>query len=126
MYSGEHYAQKFKNTIDKIGETVTVTYKKRKGYDPAKGETYETVKIENFKMLVRKTDKTDYEQLPEGLNDRDVRKIYFYQEMPYKDVTIKRNTNNQEYKIITPPVDNYFNGTNIYYFSFIALKEVQK
>lgn len=125
MYSGDYYAQKFKNTIDTIGETVTVEYKKRTGYDPLTGEKYETIKIENFKMLVRKTDKTDYEQLPEGLNDRDVRKIYFYQDIPYKDVTITRHTNNQEYKIIAPIVDNPLNGANIYYYTFIALKEVQ-
>lgn len=125
MYNGKHYANRIKTTIDAIGEAVTITYKKRKGYDPISGETYQDFTIDNFKMLIRKTDKTDYEKLPEGLRDKDIRKVFFYQDLPLQDITIIRPYNNKEYKIVVPPVENLFNGVNIYNVAFIALKDVQ-
>ena len=69
MYNGSYYANKIKNTIDKIGETVTLNYKIRQGYDPISGETYENFTVNDFKMLIRKTDKTDYVKIPEGLHN---------------------------------------------------------
>ena len=125
MYNGEHYANRIKTTIDTIGEAVTITYKKRKGYDTISGENYKDFNIDNFKMLIRKTDKTDYEKLPEGLRDKDIRKVFFYQDLPLQDITIIRPYNNKEYKIVVPPVENLFNGVNIYNVAFIALKDVQ-
>ena len=126
MHTGKQYAEKFKAKINQIGEDVTITYRKRNGYQPTVGETYEDIRMDNVKMLIRKTDRSDYEQLPEGLHELDVRKVYFYQKIPYKNATITRCFDNQEYRFITPPVENLFNGANIYYFAFIALKEVQK
>lgn len=125
MYNGSYYANKIKNTIDKIGETVTLNYKIRQGYDPISGETYENFTVNDFKMLIRKTDKTDYVKIPEGLHNKDIRKIFFYQDIPNQDVIITRHYNNKDYKIIVPPVENIFNGANIYYVAYIGLNDVQ-
>ena len=74
-------------------------------------------------MFIRPTDKKDWEQLPEGLKLKDIRKVYFTKPLPKKELIIERKQDGKDYEIVVPPEDNYFDGINFYYKCFIAVKE---
>lgn len=118
------YAQRVVNAINQYGETVHLKYRVST-YDPIKGETYKYRRYRNYRVFIRPTDQKDWEQLPEGLKIKDVRKVYFTKPFPKKEVILERVKNNKEYEIVVPPEDNYFEDKNFYYKCFIALKEVQ-
>ena len=118
------YAQRVVNAINQYGETVHLKYRVST-YDPIKGETYKYRRYRNYKVFIRPTDQKDWEQLPEGLKIKDVRKVYFTKPFPKKEVILERIKDNKEYEIVVPPEDNYFEDKNFDYKCFIALKEVQ-
>lgn len=122
MANYNEYAQRVVDAIDAYGERVNLRYRVST-YDPIKGETYKYRRFRNWKMFIRPTDKKDWEQLPDGLKLRDIRKVYFTKELPKKELIIERLQDKKEYEIVVPPEDNYFDGINFYYKCFIAVKE---
>lgn len=116
------YAQRVINAINTYGETINLKYRVST-WSAKNGEkfTYRTYK--NFKVFIRPTDKRDWEQLPEGLRIRDIRKMYLTEELPKKDLIIERLSDGKEYEIVVPPDDNLFGGINFYYKCYIAIKE---
>lgn len=122
MANYNEYAQRVVDAIDTYGERVNLRYRVST-YDPIKGETYKYRRFRNWKMFIRPTDKKDWEQLPDGLKLRDIRKVYFTKELPKKELIIERLQDKKEYEIVVPPEDNYFDGINFYYKCFIAVKE---
>lgn len=117
------YQKRIIDAIDKYGETVNLRYRVST-YDPIKGEVYKYRRYRNYKMFIRPTDQKDWEQLPEGLKIKDVRKVYFMKPLPKKELVIERIQDGKDYEIVVPPEDNYFEGKNFYYKCFIAVKEV--
>lgn len=117
------YAQRIVDAINTYGETVHLRYRVST-YDPIKGETYKYRRYRNYKMFIRPTDQKDWEQLPEGLKLRDVRKVYFTKKLPKKSLVLERVSDGKEYEIVVPPEDNLFGGINFYYKCFIASKEI--
>lgn len=117
------YAQRVINAIEKYGEKINLKYRVS-SYDPIKGETYKYRRYRNWMVFIRPTDKKDWEQLPDGLKLRDVRKVYFTKPFPKKELIIERLKDGKEYEIIVPPEDNYFEDKNFYYKCFIAVKEI--
>ena len=101
------YAQRVVNAINQYGETVHLKYRVST-YDPIKGETYKYRRYRNYKVFIRPTDQKDWEQLPEGLKIKDVRKVYFTKPFRKKEVILERVKDNKEYEIVVPPEDNYF------------------
>lgn len=124
MANYQEYAQRIVNTIQKYGETVNLKYRVSK-YDAVRGEVNTYRRYRNWRVFIRPTDQSDWQDLPDGLNIKDVRKMYFTKKMPKKELVIERLQDGHEYEIVVPPVDNYFDGINFYYKCFIALKEVQ-
>lgn len=116
------YAQRIVEAINKYGETIHLRYRVSK-YDPIKGETYKYRRFRNYKVFIRPTEKKDWEQLPDGLKIKDIRKMYFTKPLPKKELIIERLNDCKEYEIVIPPEDNYFEGKNFYYKCFIAVKE---
>lgn len=116
------YAQRVVNAIEKYGEKINLKYRVSK-YDPIKGETYKYRRYRNWMVFIRPTDKKDWEQLPDGLKMRDIRKVYFTKPFPKKELIIERLKDGKEYEIVVPPEDNYFEDKNFYYKCFIAVKE---
>lgn len=116
------YAQRVVNAIEKYGEKINLKYRVST-YNPVKGETYKYRRYRNWMVFIRPTDKKDWEQLPDGLKLRDVRKVYFTKPFPKKELIIERLKDGKEYEIIVPPEDNYFEDKNFYYKCFIAVKE---
>ena len=117
------YAQRVVNAIEKYGEKINLKYRVSK-YDPIEGETYKYRRYRNWKVFIRPTDKKDWEQLPEGLKLKDIRKVYFTKPFPKKELIIERLKDGKEYQIVVPPEDNYFEDKNFYYKCFIAGKEI--
>lgn len=117
------YAQRVVNAIEKYGEKINLKYRVSK-YDPIEGETYKYRRYRNWKVFIRPTDKKDWEQLPDGLKLKDIRKIYFTKPFPKKELIIERLKDGKEYEIVVPPEDNYFEDKNFYYKCFIAVKEI--
>lgn len=117
------YQKRIIDAIDKYGETVNLRYR-ISTYDPIKGEVYKYRRYRNYKMFIRPTDQKDWEQLPEGLKIKDIRKVYFMKPLPKKELVIERIQDGKDYEIVVPPEDNYFEGKNFYYKCFIAVKEV--
>lgn len=124
MANYQEYAQRIVNAIQEYGETVNLKYRVSK-YDSVRGEVNTYRRYRNWRVFIRPTDQSDWQDLPDGLNIKDVRKMYFTKQMPKKELVIERLQDGHEYEIIVPPVDNYFDGINFYYKCFIALKEVQ-
>ena len=122
MPNYKEYAQRIVNAIELYGEPVNLRYRVST-YDIVKGETYKYRRYRNYKMFIRPTDKKDWEQLPEGLKLKDVRKVYFTKPLPKKELIIERKQDGKDYEIVVPPEDNYFDGINFYYKCFIAVKE---
>ena len=118
----KEYAQRIVNAIELYGEPVNLRYRVST-YDIVKGETYKYRRYRNYKMFIRPTDKKDWEQLPEGLKLKDIRKVYFTKPLPKKELIIERKQDGKDYEIVVPPEDNYFDGINFYYKCFIAVKE---
>lgn len=116
------YAQRVVNAINTYGETIHLKYRISK-YDPVDGETYTYRRYRNYKAFIRPTDQKDWEQLPDGLSIRDVRKVYFTKPFPKKELIIERVIDGKEYEIVVPPEENYFGNNNFYYKCFIAVKE---
>lgn len=117
------YAQRVVNAIEKYGEKINLKYRVSK-YDPINGETYKYRRYRNWKVFIRPTDKKDWEQLPDGLKLKDIRKVYFTKPFPKKELIIERLKDGKEYEIVVPPEDNYFEDKNFYYKCFIAVKEI--
>ena len=117
------YAQRVVNAIEKYGEKINLKYRVSK-YDPIEGETYKYRRYKNWKVFIRPTDKKDWEQLPDGLKLKDIRKVYFTKPFPKKELIIERLKDGKEYEIVVPPEDNYFEDKNFYYKCFIAVKEI--
>lgn len=117
------YAQRVVDAIEKYGEKINLKYRVSK-YDPIKGETYKYRRYRNWKVFIRPTDKKDWEQLPDGLKLKDIRKVYFTKPFPKKELIIERLKDGKEYEIVVPPEDNYFEDKNFYYKCFIAVKEI--
>ena len=117
------YAQRVVNAIEKYGEKINLKYRVSK-YDPIDGETYKYRRYRNWKVFIRPTDKKDWEQLPDGLKLKDIRKVYFTKPFPKKELIIERLKDGKEYEIVVPPEDNYFEDKNFYYKCFIAVKEI--
>ena len=117
------YAQRVENAIEKYGEKINLKYRVSK-YDPIEGETYKYRRYRNWKVFIRPTDKKDWEQLPDGLKLKDIRKVYFTKPFPKKELIIERLKDGKEYEIVVPPEDNYFEDKNFYYKCFIAVKEI--
>ena len=90
------YAQRVVNAINQYGETVHLKYRVST-YDPIKGETYKYRRYRNYRVFIRPTDQKDWEQLPEGLKIKDVRKVYFTKPFPKKEVILERDKDNKEY-----------------------------
>ena len=122
MPNYKEYAQRVINAIELYGEPVNLRYRVST-YDVVKGETYKYRRYRNYKMFIRPTDKKDWEQLPEGLKLKDVRKVYFTKPLPKKELIIERKQDGKDYEIVVPPEDNFFDGINFYYKCFIAVKE---
>ena len=122
MSNYKEYAQRIVNAIELYGEPVNLRYRVST-YDIVKGETYKYRRYRNYKMFIRPTDKKDWEQLPEGLKLKDIRKVYFTKPLPKKELIIERKQDGKDYEIVVPPEDNYFDGINFYYKCFIAVKE---
>lgn len=122
MPNYKEYAQRIVNAIELYGEPVNLRYRVST-YDVVKGETYKYRRYRNYKMFIRPTDKKDWEQLPEGLKLKDIRKVYFTKPLPKKELIIERKQDGKDYEIVVPPEDNYFDGINFYYKCFIAVKE---
>ena len=122
MPNYKEYAQRIINAIELYGEPVNLRYRVST-YDIVKGETYKYRRYRNYKMFIRPTDKKDWEQLPEGLKLKDIRKVYFTKPLPKKELIIERKQDGKDYEIVVPPEDNYFDGINFYYKCFIAVKE---
>lgn len=122
MPNYKEYAQRIVNAIELYGEPVNLRYRVST-YDIVKGETYKYRRYRNYKMFIRPTDKKDWEQLPEGLKLKDIRKVYFTKPLPKKELIIERKQDGKDYEIVVPPEDNYFDGINFYYKCFIAVKE---
>ena len=122
MPNYKEYAQRVINAIELYGEPVNLRYRVST-YDVVKGETYKYRRYRNYKMFIRPTDKMDWEQLPEGLKLKDVRKVYFTKPLPKKELIIERKQDGKDYEIVVPPEDNFFDGINFYYKCFIAVKE---
>lgn len=122
MPNYKEYAQRIVNVIELYGEPVNLRYRVST-YDVVKGETYKYRRYRNYKMFIRPTDKKDWEQLPEGLKLKDVRKVYFTKPLPKKELIIERKQDGKDYEIVVPPEDNFFDGINFYYKCFIAVKE---
>lgn len=122
MPNYKEYAQRIVNAIELYGEPVNLRYRVST-YDIVKGETYKYRHYRNYKMFIRPTDKKDWEQLPEGLKLKDIRKVYFTKPLPKKELIIERKQDGKDYEIVVPPEDNYFDGINFYYKCFIAVKE---
>lgn len=118
------YSQRVVNAINQYGETIHLKYRVS-SYDPVKGESYKYRRYRNYKVFIRPTDQKDWEQLPDGLKIKDVRKMYFTKPLPKKELIIERVKDGKEYEIVVPPEDNYFDDINFYYKCFIALKEEQ-
>lgn len=125
MADYKEYSQRVVDAIKKYGETINLKYRVS-SYDPIKGEINKYRRYRNWKVFIRPTDQKDWQQLPDGLNIKDVRKMYFTKPLPKKELIIERLQDSNEYEIVAPPEDNYFDGINFYYKCFIALKEVQK
>lgn len=106
------------------GEKINLRYRVS-SYDPINGETYKYRRYRNYMVFIRPTDQKDWEQLPDGLKIKDVRKMYFTKPLPKKELIIERIKDGKDYEIVVPPEDNYFNDINFYYKCFIAVKEVQ-
>ena len=117
------YAQRVVNAIEKYGEKINLKYRVSK-YDPIEGETYKYRRYRNWKVFIRKKKKKDWEQLPDGLKLKDIRKVYFTKPFPKKELIIERLKDGKEYEIVVPPEDNYFEDKNFYYKCFIAVKEI--
>ena len=117
------YVQRVVNAIEKYGEKINLKYRVSK-YDPIEGETYKYRRYRNWKVFIRPTDKKDWEQLPDGLKLKDIRKVYFTKPFPKKELIIERLKDGKEYEIVVPPEDNYFEDKNFYYKCFIAVKEI--
>lgn len=117
------YAQRVVDAIEKYGEKINLKYRVSK-YDPIEGETYKYRRYRNWKVFIRPTDKKDWEQLPDGLKLKDIRKVYFTKPFPKKELIIERLKDGKEYEIVVPPEDNYFEDKNFYYKCFIAVKEI--
>lgn len=122
MPNYKEYAQRIVNAIESYGEPVNLRYRVST-YDVVKGEIYKYRRYRNYKMLIRPTDKKDWEQLSEGLKLKDIRKVYFTKPLPKKELIIERKQDGKDYEIVVPPEDNYFDGINFYYKCFIAVKE---
>ena len=89
------YAQRVVNAIEKYGEKINLKYRVSK-YDPIEGETYKYRRYRNWKVFIRPTDKKDWEQLPEGLKLKDIRKVYFTKPFPKKELIIERLKDGKE------------------------------
>lgn len=124
MADYKEYSQRIVDAIKTYGETINLKYRVSK-YDPIRGEVNKYRRYRNWKVFIRPTDQTDWQQLPDGLNIKDVRKMYFTKPLPKKELIIERLKDGNEYEIVVPPVDNHFDDINFYYKCFIALKEVQ-
>ena len=122
MPNYKEYAQRIVNAIELYGEPVNLRYRVST-YDIVKGETYKYRRYRNYKMFIRPTDRKDWEQLPEGLKLKDIRKVYFTKPLPKKELIIERKQDGKDYEIVVPPEDNYFDGINFDYKCFIAVKE---
>lgn len=118
------YSQRVVNAINMYGEKINLRYRVS-SYDPINGETYKYRRYRNYMVFIRPTDQKDWEQLPDGLKIKDVRKMYFTKPLPKKELIIERIKDGKDYEIVVPPEDNYFNDINFYYKCFIAVKEVQ-
>lgn len=124
MADYNEYAQRIVDTINRYGETINLKYRVSV-YDPKRGEINKYRRYRNWKVFIRPTDQKDWKQLPDGLNIKDIRKMYFTKPLPKKELIIERLQDKQEYEIVVPPEDNYFDNKNFYYKCFIAVKEVQ-
>lgn len=122
MPNYDEYAQRIVKAIEMYGETVHLKYRVSK-YDITEGETYTYRRYRNWKVFIRPMEKRDWEQLPDGLKIKDMRKMYFTKALPKKELIIERLIDKKEYEIVIPPDDNYFEGKNFYYKCFIAVKE---
>lgn len=122
MPNYDEYAQRIVKAIEMYGETVHLKYRVSK-YDITEGETYTYRRYRNWKVFIRPMEKRDWEQLPDGLKIKDMRKMYFTKALPKKELIIERPIDKKEYEIVIPPDDNYFEGKNFYYKCFIAVKE---
>ena len=111
MPNYKEYAQRIINAIELYGEPVNLRYRVST-YDVVKGETYKYRRYRNYKMFIRPTDKKDWEQLPEGLKLKDVRKVYFTKPLPKKELIIERKQDGKHYEIVVPPEDNFLDGIN--------------
>lgn len=118
----DNHQQRIIDAIDTYGETIHLRYR-ISTYDPIKGETYKYRRYRNYKVFIRPTDQKDWEQLPDGLKIKDIRKMYFTKKLPKKECTIERLIDGKEYEVVIPPEDNFFEGKNFYYKCFIAVKE---
>lgn len=125
MANYKEYAKRIVDAIKRYGETVYVKTR-TSDYDIIEGETYTYKRYKNFKCFFRNTDKSDWEQLPEGLRQKEIRKIYYTEKFPDEELIIERLNDGKEYEIVIPPDDNYFDGINFYYKCYVALKEEQK
>lgn len=124
MPNYNEYSQRVVNAINMYGEKINLRYRVS-SYDPINGETYKYRRYRNYMVFIRPTDQKDWEQLPDGLKIKDVRKMYFTKPLPKKELIIERIKDGKDYEIVVPPEDNYFNDINFYYKCFIAVKEVQ-
>lgn len=124
MPNYNEYSQRVVNAINMYGEKINLRYR-MSSYDPINGETYKYRRYRNYMVFIRPTDQKDWEQLPDGLKIKDVRKMYFTKPLPKKELIIERIKDGKDYEIVVPPEDNYFNDINFYYKCFIAVKEVQ-
>lgn len=125
MADYKEYSQRIVNAINEYGEIINLKYRVS-SYDPVKGEINKYRRYRNWKVFIRPTDQKDWQQLPDGLSIKDVRKMYYTKPLPKKELIVERLKDGQEYEIVAPPEDNYFDDINFYHKCFIALKEVQK
>lgn len=117
------YAQRIVDAINKYGETVNLTTRKTTSYDVINGEQISTKTYRGYKVFIRPMEKRDWEQLPEGLKIKDMRKMYFTKPLPEKGLIVERILDGKDYEIVVPPDDNYFQGISFYYKCYIAVKE---
>lgn len=119
----EKHKDKIKKQIDRVGEKTQV-YNVKKTKDIVKGEIEEEILVYNEMMAsVQATNLDDLPEIPEGLREKVVKKIYFY--LPVEKNQVIYRENGDKYIVSTPPKDFYVGGFIQYYKAFISKAEKQ-
>lgn len=94
-------------------------------YDFDKGEVQLEPTVENIKSALIPTNKDDLKDLPEGLRDKVIRKLFTVKPIA-KNATIKSLFDNVEYEVIVPSAAYQAGGLTHCYRTFLGRIENQE